>query len=188
MMVLYWGTTAKAMLLGIINLAWYNIVYTPLKRKTAFALLAGAFNGAIPPIIGWTAAGGQITDWQVILIASFMYLWQIPHFWLLSIRYADDYKQNKIPLFNLMMRESLVNRIFFIWIFGTTLSTMVFPVAGMITSPYRIVALLFIDAGIIGYFASMVFNKTIFKPKVASLVLNGFQILILFLLLVEASL
>ena len=79
--VLYWETTAIAMFLGIFNLAWYIFVYTPLKQRTAYALLIGAFNGAIPPIIGWVSVGGLIVDDHILLVASFMYLSQIPHFW-----------------------------------------------------------------------------------------------------------
>jgi protoheme IX farnesyltransferase len=186
--VLYWGASLIPMILGLFNLAWYNLVYTPLKRKTSFALLAGSVNGAIPPIIGWTAAGGHITDSAIILIASFMFVWQIPHFWLLSIRYAEDYKLAKIPSFNLLVDKSLINPILFIWVLCTALSTMLFPLFGLITSTGLTMVLMLLDIGIIGYFALIVFNKKIIKPRVAFLVLTGFQTVIFILLIFEASL
>lgn len=186
--VLYAGTSFIPMFLGIFNMAWYNLVYTPLKRRTSFALLAGSVNGAIPPMIGWTAAGGQITDWQIVVIASFMFLWQIPHFWLLSIRYADDYRLGRIPSFNLLADKSLVNPILFLWVLCTALCTMLFPMIGLITSPKLAVILMLIDISVIGYFALIVFNKKIFKPRAAFLVLTGFQTIIFILLIVEASL
>jgi Polyprenyltransferase (cytochrome oxidase assembly factor) len=186
--MLYWETSFIPMILGLFNMAWYNLVYTPLKRRTSFALLAGSVNGAIPPMIGWTAAGGQVTDWQIVLIASFMFLWQIPHFWLLSIRYAEDYKLGRIPSFNLLADKSLVNPILFIWVLCTALCTMLFPLLGLITSPKLAIALMLIDISVISYFAMIVFNKKIFKPRAAFLVLTGFQTIIFILLIFEASL
>ena len=188
MAVLYWGASFISMFLGIFNMAWYNLVYTPLKRRTSFALLAGSVNGAIPPIIGWAAVGGQIMDWHVITIASFMFLWQIPHFWLLSIRYAEDYQLARIPSFNLIVDKSLINPILFIWILCTALSTLLFPLFGLITSTALVLLLVLLDVSIIGYFALIVFNKRIFRPRAAFLVLTGFQTLIFVLLIFEASL
>jgi len=186
--VLYWGASLIPMLLGVFNMVWYNLVYTPLKRRTSFALLAGSVNGAIPPIIGWTAAGGNITDWQIILVASFMFLWQIPHFWLLSIRYADDYRHAKIPSFNLVVNKSLINPILFIWVLCSAFSTMLFPYFGLITFSGLTFALMLLDISIIGYFALIVFNKRILKPRVAFLVLTGFQTVIFILLIFQATL
>ncbi len=55
--VLYFLTTPITAVLGLFNIVWYNAVYTPLKRRTSFVVLIGAVTGAIPPIMGWTAAG-----------------------------------------------------------------------------------------------------------------------------------
>jgi len=87
------------MLIGAAALAWYLVVYTPLKRRTPLALMIGALCGALPPIIGWCLAGGNPADYQAVLLAGLLYLWQIPHFWLLQRRHADDYRNAGIPLF-----------------------------------------------------------------------------------------
>lgn len=89
---------APPALLGAGALLWYLALYTPLKRRTSFALMIGALCGAIPPLIGWCLAGGRLTDFRIMLLACLLYLWQIPHFWLLQRRHADDYRAAGIPL------------------------------------------------------------------------------------------
>ena len=90
--LLYESGGAQPALLGIVALVWYLAIYTPLKRRTPFALIIGAVCGALPPIIGWCIAGGNPFDYQVMLLAGLLYLWQIPHFWLFQRRFVDDYR------------------------------------------------------------------------------------------------
>jgi protoheme IX farnesyltransferase len=85
-------------LFGAAALFWYLLVYTPLKRRSPFALIIGAVCGAIAPVIGWSLAGGQYFDFRIVLLSGVLYLWQIPHFWLLQRRHADDYRAAGIPL------------------------------------------------------------------------------------------
>lgn len=80
-------------LLGAAALAWYLGIYTPLKRHSELALAAGALCGAIPPVIGWTVAGGAPGDPRIMVLAGLMYLWQIPHFWLFQSRHEADYRR-----------------------------------------------------------------------------------------------
>ena len=70
-------------------LIWYNGIYTPLKRKTAFAVVPGSVIGAIPPMVGYVAAGGSALDPQILAFAFFMFMWQIPHFWLLIMKITN---------------------------------------------------------------------------------------------------
>jgi protoheme IX farnesyltransferase len=79
-----------AALLAFIALASYLALYTPLKRKTPWCTLAGAFSGALPPLIGWTAASGKLSPeaWILYLI---LFLWQFPHFMAIAWMYRDDY-------------------------------------------------------------------------------------------------
>ncbi len=78
-------------LLGLFTLLWYNLVYTPLKPYTPFALIIGALVGAIPPAIGFTAAGGSLGSEILWMLALFYFVWQVPHFLLLLLRYGDEY-------------------------------------------------------------------------------------------------
>jgi protoheme IX farnesyltransferase len=83
--VLAAGTGAGPALLGLAALAWYLLVYTPLKRLSPLAVLAGTPCGAVPPLLGWLAAGGPLPAPQPLALALFMLLWQVPHYWLLAL-------------------------------------------------------------------------------------------------------
>jgi protoheme IX farnesyltransferase len=76
--------------LGAISLVSYVFVYTPLKRVTTLNTAIGAIPGALPPLMGWTAARGQITaeGWALFAILCF---WQLPHFLAIAWMYRDEY-------------------------------------------------------------------------------------------------
>jgi protoheme IX farnesyltransferase len=77
-------------LLGAVTLASYLLVYTPLKRVTAFNTLVGAIPGALPPLMGWAAARGEITagGWTLFAI---LFFWQLPHFLAIAWIYREQY-------------------------------------------------------------------------------------------------
>jgi protoheme IX farnesyltransferase len=89
--------TVIGMMLAVIAVLWYLLVYTFLKRVTSFAVLPGAITGALLPLIGWTSAGGSLTSPYAIFLSFFVFIWQIPHFWLLMLMYMDDYKAAGFP-------------------------------------------------------------------------------------------
>lgn len=117
---------------GVLNLIWYNAIYTPLKKKTPFAIIPGSLVGAIPPIIGWSAAGGELLNPQIFMIAFFFFIWQIPHFWLLLLVLDDDYRKAGMPtLTNIFTKEQLA-RITFIWIIATAISSLFLPMVALV--------------------------------------------------------
>lgn len=89
-------------ILGSLALLLYALVYTPLKRKTPFAVFVGAFPGAIPPMLGWVAASsgfGTITI-EALIMFSIQFIWQFPHFWAIAWVLDEDYKKggfNMLP-------------------------------------------------------------------------------------------
>lgn len=110
--LILWSINWLPALLGLINVAIYNGLYTPLKRRSLpLAVVIGAFVGAIPPIMGWTSAGGAIWAPLIVMVAGFMYLWQIPHFGLLAIKYEQDYKHAG---YRVRFRPVQIKRIIFI--------------------------------------------------------------------------
>lgn len=76
--------------LGLTVIAGYLFGYTPLKTRTSLSTLVGAFPGAVPPLIGWTAARGSISIEAWVLFAI-LFLWQFPHFLAIAWMYREDY-------------------------------------------------------------------------------------------------
>ena len=83
-------TNSLAAALGAGTLALYLFVYTPLKTVTPYSTLVGAVPGALPPLIGWSAATGSVSLEGWVLFAI-LFFWQIPHFLALSWMYREDY-------------------------------------------------------------------------------------------------
>ena len=84
------GDSKLPMLLASLTIGSYLIVYTPFKKISALNTLIGAIPGALPPLIGWSAATGTISTLGWLLFAI-LFFWQMPHFYALSWMYKDDY-------------------------------------------------------------------------------------------------
>src|SRR6476469_880173 len=77
-------------LLGLTVIAGYLFAYTPLKTRSSLSTVVGAFPGAVPPLIGWTAATGTLSVEAWVLFAI-LFLWQFPHFLAIAWMYREDY-------------------------------------------------------------------------------------------------
>jgi heme o synthase len=98
LLMLYLSGNIEAMIAGIIIVLWYNLVYTYLKRRTAFAIFIGIFTGVGPVLIGWLTAGGEVTETGFLSLVAFMCVWQIPHFLILMLMYEEEYRAAGFPL------------------------------------------------------------------------------------------
>ena len=97
---LWFGINSITSALGILTLLSYAIVYTPLKQKTVANTWFGGITGALPPVMGWTAARGQL-DWEVLPIFALLYFWQLPHFFAIAWMYRDDYRRGGFKMLSL---------------------------------------------------------------------------------------
>lgn len=132
---LLWLSGPLPALLGLAAAVVYNGIYTPLKRVTPFAALPGSFIGALPPVVGWTAAGGYLSDPAIHLVAFFFFIWQIPHFWLLLLYYSRDYVAGGLPsLFDRFDRRQIV-KLTFLWIAAVCVAAMLLPLAHLFARP-----------------------------------------------------
>ena len=128
---LLWTVSSTAAYLGLAAAVVYNGIYTPLKRVTPFAALPGSFIGALPPAVGWVAAGGYLSDPTLHLVMFFFFLWQIPHFWLLLLFYEKDYADGGMPsLFDRFDRKQIV-RLTFVWIAAVCVAALMIPLAAL---------------------------------------------------------
>lgn len=95
--LLAWSTNVVAATLAAVTLAIYLVVYTPMKRTSHLSTVVGAVPGALPAVIGWAAARGDIAvaGWTIFAI---VFLWQIPHFMALAWMYRDDYGAAGFPM------------------------------------------------------------------------------------------
>jgi protoheme IX farnesyltransferase len=88
------GTDPVTALLGVSNIGLYAGVYTYMKPRSVYNTWVGAVVGAIPPVMGWTAAtSGGLLDLDAIILGSTLYYWQLPHFFALSYMYRVDYER-----------------------------------------------------------------------------------------------
>jgi protoheme IX farnesyltransferase len=78
--------------LSILSLMLYGFAYTPLKRVGPVAVFVGAIPGALPPLLGWTAATGSISH-EALIIFGIQFIWQFPHFWAIAWVADEDYKK-----------------------------------------------------------------------------------------------
>jgi len=133
-------------LLGALAMAWYNAFYTPLKRVSAFAAVPGALIGALPPAIGWTAAGGHAKDPTVLALAFVFFIWQVPHFWMLVAMHADGYEAAGFPTIVKLLGRRRLARLSFTWICGTAAACALLPIfRAVVTLP----ALLLLAAAVL---------------------------------------
>ena len=91
------GATVAAAAVAAGTLISYVLVYTPLKTRTSLATIVGAVPGALPPVIGWAAATGDVTLPAIVLF-GIVFFWQMPHFLAIAWMYKDDYRNAGIPL------------------------------------------------------------------------------------------
>src|SRR5512137_126040 len=102
-------------LLALVALVSYAFVYTPMKRWSTAALFVGAIPGAIPPLMGWTAATGSI-DAPGLALFALLFVWQLPHFLAISIYLKEDYERGGLKVFALIHGEPAAKA----WAVGTS--------------------------------------------------------------------
>ena len=94
-------------LLGLTVIAGYLFAYTPLKTRTSLSTMVGAFPGAVPPLIGWTAARGEI-NLEAWVLFAILFLWQFPHFLAIAWMYREDYGRAGILMLPVVEPEGRV--------------------------------------------------------------------------------
>ncbi|MFZ2285686.1 MAG: protoheme IX farnesyltransferase [Bacteroidales bacterium] len=172
------------MLLGLVNVLLYNFMYTGLKKRTALSIIPGATVGAVPPLIGYTAAGGVMTDTVILLFSLFMFLWQMPHFWLLLVRYGDEYEKAGIRTVYGSLSSAQINRLVLFWLTGSSL-LLWFLTGIFMPFPLPVASLLLaLNIAFIAAFVRIIRQPDAeFRSRNAFLLINSFSLLIMIILI-----
>lgn len=168
-------------ILGWANIVCYNLLYTPLKPKTTFAVLPGALVGAIPPMMGFTAAGGEVFHPNILYMAGFIFLWQVPHFWLLIIKYGKEYEKAGFATLSSSLDNKQIKHLVFLWMLTTTVYLFLFPVFDFPVSLPLMVSVIILNFGFIVAFYRMLFGKKE-NLRSAFLLINFFMMAMLLVL------
>lgn len=112
---LRWGW--PPMLAGLGSFASYNLLYTPMKRRSHLAVLPGSLSGALPPVAGWLAAGGTLDQPLIWFVAAFLFIWQFPHFWILLLLLGEEYHRAGLRTLASHLGAAQLRRLSRNWVF-----------------------------------------------------------------------
>ena len=182
--ILYFSINLTGAALGVLALIWYNGIYTPLKRKSSLAVIPGSLIGALPPIIGWVAGGGHFLDPQILVIAAYFFIWQIPHFWLLLLIYDNDYNRAGLPTLTRIISHVQLERITFLWIVATVFFALSVPFINALRHPFIHLFLLAAAGWLV--WKSTIIMKPDFETKLYRKTFMNINFFTLFFILVMA--
>ena len=185
LLLLLYYSTALCFFLGIFNVIWYNGVYTWLKRKTAFAVVPGALTGAIPIMMGWTAAGGALNNPEMIFLAFFLFIWQMPHFWLLTLKYGSQYHQAGFPVLTDYLNDRQVKIVIMTWMTASSATSCMLVFFKILHQPhlgYGIIALNLALLAVIGW---QLFIAPALRYRLIFITANLFMLLVMLSLVAD---
>lgn len=141
-MLLLFAVSPAAAAVGAAAVAWYNLLYTPLKRRSSLALLVGALGGAAPPLLGWVASGASPFEPRAVHLYLLLVLWQVPHFCCLSLRDNLRCQQVGLKVIPRQWNAFQVVRQVRLWSLGlATLLLGTLPLAQLHSTPGRLLVL-----------------------------------------------
>jgi heme o synthase len=182
--IIYSTGNVLAALIGLFTVLWYNGIYTYSKRITAFAVVPGAITGALPPIIGWVAAGGGIIDKPIIFLGFLFFMGQIPHFWLVILKYGEEYNEAGIPALTEIFNKDQINRLTFTWVLTSVIAAVFLCYFEIIRTGALIGILLIASIFLLWKFSALIKSGVENKPyKKYSILLDSYFLLVLLLLI-----
>ena len=186
--ILIMCTGLAPFLLGALNVILYNVVYTRLKKITPLSIVPGALVGAIPPLIGFTASEATSLNTGIIGFSLFMFLWQLPHFWLIIIKYREEYNAAGFATIAKYMNDKQIRNLIFFWVLFSTCLIFMFFIISDIPGKALPALFLFLNVTFILLFHRLLFaSKYEGQVKGAFILINSFSLLIM-ILFIAASL
>ena len=184
--LIYIGSNFLAAQLGLLAMIWYNFIYTPLKRKTAFAVIPGSVIGALPPMVGWVAAGGALSDPNLMILAFFFFIWQVPHFWLLMLKYGKEYEAAGYPSITAMISKEQIKRATFMWTAATAVTALMIITSGLISTLFFKISVLVAAIWLIVVFSKLL-RSTVeeFNPFYYFMRINYFVLIMILVMSID---
>jgi len=179
-------TNIQTLVLGLLAFIWYNGIYTLIKKKMIFAIIPGSIVGAIPPLAGWAATTNTIFDINILYVALYFFIWQIPHFWLLLLIYGKNYERGGFPVLTNKFKEKTIVLVTFIMLVVTVAIAAVLPAFNLINYPVSVYILwsvcLLMLVVTIRFLKSDYSNKQILKTFIS---INIFTLILITLLSID---
>ena len=136
--------------LGAVTIASYVFLYTPMKRWTTLCTVVGAVPGAIPPMMGWTAATDSLSP-QAWALFGLLFFWQMPHFLAIAVLYRDDYARGGFKMLPVVDEDLLVTGRQMV-LYGTALVPVsLLPVALRMAGGVYLLAAVALGAAFLGF-------------------------------------
>lgn len=173
--------------LGLLALIWYNGIYTPLKRITAFAVVPGSLIGSIPPAIGWTATGAGLMEPALLALSFEFFVWQVPHFWLLALRHSAGYERGGLPTLSRHFSSEQIYRLIFTWTAACVASCSLLIIFQAVSSAWAIAALATGGIWLLARFSFML--KPVHRDRgvmQAFMDINGFALLVIVVVIFDS--
>jgi protoheme IX farnesyltransferase len=185
-MLLLGFSTPAPVLAGIVALILYNLVYTPLKYRSIWAIIPGAICGAIPPYIGWLAGGGAVLSPIIGCVIVLLVIWQIPHFWLVVLANRRDYHESALPSLAQLMPERSLRLVCIVWVTAlvSVLHTLIILLDGLPGGIRVMISL--VSLVVLGFFGLQMGMRARPDYRRLFIVLNSFMLLVMALFTVGA--
>ena len=185
LMILMYQANWICFLLGIGNLIWYNGIYTWLKRKTAFAVVPGALTGVIPILMGWTAMEGDLLNPNALFLAFFIFIWQMPHFWMLTLKYGHEYRNAGFPVLSDLFSDILIKTIVMMWMIASSGASILFVFFRIIQHPVIGYTVITINIMLLLLMAYQLFLASPMRFRLIFITANLFMMIVLLSLIAD---
>lgn len=184
-LVLYFGPGLMTLLVGVSTFVWYNLIYTPLKKVTAFAAVPGSMVGALPPLAGWVAGGGSLTDPRALALGFFFFMGQIPHFWLLLLKLGKQYESAKLPSLTQLLTDEQIKRLTFVWIAATAVSALALPLFKLQDQIWSVSLIILLSIALVIIFIPLLKRYKPFNVGKSFVLINVYYLFVMFVMIAD---
>ena len=184
-LVLYFGPGLLTLLVGVSTFVWYNLIYTPLKKVTAFAAVPGSMVGALPPLAGWVAGGGSLTDPGALALGFFFFMGQIPHFWLLLLKLGKQYESAQLPSLTQFFTDEQIKRLTFVWIAATGVSALVLPMFKLQDQIWSVALIIMLSISLVVIFIPLLQRHKPFNVGKSFVLINVYYLFVMLVMIAD---